>query len=60
MLCAKKNDQALPNFDNSGPLVGIIIGMDVIEDEALVLSVAAEIKAIADEIRMPIVFKALI
>ena len=57
MLCAKKNDQALPNFDNSGPLVGII-GMNVIEDEALVHSVAAEIKAIADEIRMPIVFKA--
>ena len=43
MLCAKKNDQALPNFDNSGPLVGII-GMNVIEDEALVHSVALKSK----------------
>ena len=35
-----------------------MVGMNVIEDEALIKSVAAEIKAIGSEIGMPIVFKA--
>ena len=57
LLCVETNHQPLPKFNNSGPLVGIV-GMNVIEDEELVRCVAAEIKAIAAEIEMPIVFKA--
>ena len=56
-LCAQPHEQALPKFDNAAPIVGMV-GMNVIEDEALIKSVAAEIKAIGSEIGMPIVFKA--
>jgi 2-dehydro-3-deoxyphosphooctonate aldolase (KDO 8-P synthase) len=56
-LCQKTAPLGLPNISNESPIVAFV-GMNVIEEESMVMDVAERIKSLGDSIGLPVVFKA--